>query len=259
MAHVRAVIAALVQQWKMTVTGVSSLIMYVSYLPMVGVFAWIADRNADSSVLTYLLVGAPLMVIWNGSIFQIGWSLNSELFGRTLEFVTMSKTPMIIVLLGKALAQILFGFPAAAVAFGMILVIARTPPHVNNMGLLLVSSLFVITSITIISLLFAPVNVLVGGRAGFFNPIIPFGAVLSGFLFPVDRLPGPLQLVARLLPTSWAMDGIRHSVEGTESLWPVATSWLVCGLLTVVWAGLTYFLFRVIEKRIRITGVLGAY
>lgn len=259
MNHVRAIIASVQQQWKMTLTGVSSVMMYVNYLPMVVVFAWIASKNADSSVMTYLLIGGPLMVIWNGSIFQIGWSLNSELYGRTLEFAIMSRTPIILVLFGKALAQILFGIPSACAAFVIILLVSRQAPQVDNLGLLIISALFVIAGITVISLLFAPINVLVGGRAGFFNPIIPFGTVLSGFVFPVDRLPLSLNVVARLFPTSWAMDGVRLSIEGNVAIEEVASYWLMSVLLFAVWLGMTYLLFKVIEKRIRITGLLGAY
>jgi ABC-2 type transport system permease protein len=241
MNHVRAIIASVKQQWKLTVTGVSSVMNYVNYMPMIVVFAWIASNNADASVMTYLLVGGPLMVIWNGSIFQIGWSLNSELYGRTLEFAIMSRTPIILVLFGKALAMILFGLPSAIAAFGIILLVSRKTPQVDNLGLLIISALFVVAGIAIISLLFAPMNVLVGGRAGFFNPIIPFGTVLSGFVFPVDRLPLSLNILARFFPTSWAMDGVRLSIQGSARLEEVASYWLMSVLLFAVWVVMTYY------------------
>jgi len=259
MNQIRAMIASLLHQWKITFADITSLSMYIMNLPMVIIFAWIAHRNPDPSVLTYLLIGAPLMAIWNGSVFYIGNSLRRELEGRTLDFVMTSRTPVLVVLFGDALAQILFGIPAAAISFGTMLLVTRTLPGVDNVGLLIPSLFFVILGITVNSLLFAPLMVLVGGRAGFFNPIIPFGTILSGFVFPVDRLPVALEVIARLLPTSWAMNGIRLSVQGPKSFWLVASSWLMCILMSVVVFGITYLLFKVVEKRIRVTGVLGIY
>lgn len=251
--------AATVQQWKITMTGVGGLALNLMALPMVILFAWIAQKNADISVLTYLMVGAPLMTIWNGGVFRVGWSLNGEIFSRTMDFVFTSRTPMLVVLAGKALAQMLYGIPAAIIAFGAMFAIVRTLPEVASPALLAVSILITIAAITITSLVFAPIMVLMGGRAGFFNAILPFGAVMGGFLFPIDRLPAFFEVVAHFLPTSWAMKGVWLSIQGAESAWDVISMWLMCILASVFIFVVTYLLFKVVEKRIRITGVLGTY
>ena len=65
--------------------------------------------------------------------------------------------------------------------------------------------------------LFAPLFVLVKGRPGFFNALLPLGTALSGFLYPISQLSSEAQIVAHILPTSWAMDGVIRSVREGES------------------------------------------
>jgi ABC-2 type transport system permease protein len=259
MNELRAMMASLSQEWKTTATGFSSLAFLLEAVPMVAVFAWIAKQSDDPSVLAYMVVGAPLVVIWNGVLFRVGRSLINELAGRTLEFTMISRTPVMVMLLGKAVAQIAYGILTGIVTLLVMFLVIRQLPEVASIPLLLISLVFVIFGLTMTSLLVAPVMVLVGGRAGFYNAIMPFGIVLSAFLFPVNRLPIALQVMARLLPMSWAMDGVWQSIRGPESFWPVVLTWALCIVSSAVIFGATHLLFRVVEKRIRITGVLSTY
>ena len=254
-----AILAAFVQQWKTTATSISSLSFLVQAIPVVAVLAWIATRSDSAFVLTYLLVGAPLMAIWNGVVFRVGWSLNSELNGHTLEFALISRTPMMLVMFGKSLAQLAYGIPAGIIALLTMLLVTREFPAVSNFAFLMVSLFFAVISLAVFSLLFSPLMVLAGGRAGFFNFIIPLGVLVSGFMFPINQLPTWLEVIARLLPTSWAMSGIWQSITGPESLWSLVSAWAACILTSAVLVGITYLMFKVVERRIRVTGVLGTY
>lgn len=226
---------------------------------MVVVYFWVANRSANPSVLDYIMVGAPLVTIWLGIVFRIGYSLDDELYGQTLQFVIISRTKAIVVLFGKTLAEVLYGIPAGIVSFVAIFLISRSFPEVANIGLLVFSLALVIIGITVTSLLIAPLMVLVGGRAGFFNGIMPFGIVLGGFLFPIERLPLVLEVAARMLPTSWAMKSVWLSIQGPESWWLVVSNLLIYILISIGWFSITYFLFALVERRIRVTGVLGRY
>jgi len=256
---VRAVLAAFVQQWKTTGAGSINLSFFFMAVPTVAVIAWVAVRSDNPQVLTYLLVGAPLAFVWNGVILRVGWSLSTELFGRTLEFTLISRTPLILALFGKALAHIAYGLPVGVIALITMLLVTRQVPQVASLPLLLVSLFLVIIGLAIISLLLAPTVVLAGGRGGFFNVIMALGVLVSGFMFPIDRLPIGLEVVARMLPTSWAMSGIWQSIIGPESLWPVIGAWAMCLLTSAVLLAITYWMFKAVERRIRVTGILSTY
>jgi len=257
--QLRAMLASVIQQWKQISFSFGNLGFFLATIPMAVVFTWIAMQRGDNEVLAYLSIGLPLMTVWSGVAFRIGYTLTTELSNQVLQFVYISRTPVIIVSLGKALAQVLWGLPTGIISFMVIFLMTRTLPDISNPAALIISLLLVVIGITVASLFFSPMMVLVGGRGGFFNTIIPFGLVLSGFLFPIDRLPLVLKVLARLMPTSWAMDGVRLSL-GNGGSWPeIFSSWGMCLLTSVLLGGITYAMFRIVERRIRITGTRDFY
>lgn len=255
----RALLASAVQQWKQISLYFGNLGFYLATIPMAIVFTWIAMRKGDREALSYLSIGLPLMTIWSGVAFRIGYTLSTELSNQVLQFVYISRTPVIVVSLGKALAQVFWGLPTGIISFMVVFLMSRTLPDISNPVALIISLLLAITGITVASLFFSPMMVLVGGRGGFFNTIIPFGLVLSGFLFPIDRLPVVLMVIARLMPTSWAMDGIRLSIGPGGTWGEILTSWGLCILSAILLGVITYVMFRIVEKRLRVTGTRDFY
>ena len=107
--------------------------------------------------------------------------------------------------------------------------------------------------------LFCPITVLVGEPAGLFATVMPFGVTCSGFLYPIDILPSALQVIARGLPTSWGMEGIIMSVTGSGSGGEIITKLAVALGIAALYLLITHFLFRLVEKRVRVTAVLTTY
>jgi ABC-type multidrug transport system permease subunit len=259
MNTLKAIMAAFLQQWKTTATDIGSVSMLFETVPLAMALAWLAMKSPTPPVLTYLMVGAPLMSMCNGIVFRVGGSLNSELFGHTLDFALVSKTPMMVILFGKSLAQLVFRIPMGIITLLAMFIVTRHMPAVANMPLLLVSIIFVCVGLVAMSLLFAPFMVLVGGKAGFFNAIMPLAVVLSGFMFPINRLPVVLEQIARLMPTSWAMASIWQSINGTDSAWSFAANILACILTSILLLFITYFMCWIVERKLRVTGELATY
>jgi len=259
MNRLRAIIAAFLQEWK-TSAGIANYLAQLSGIVVrSAALAWIVRQSGDQALLTYLYVGIPLISIWFWVVFQVGWSLSNELSGRTLDFNVISRTPVLLMMLGKTLTHVAYWIPAGIISFVTVLLVTGQLPEMADIRILPFSLLLVIVGLAVTSLIFAPLVLLVGGAGGFFNAIMPIGAALSGFILPVDRLPLGLEIVARCLPASWAMESIWLGIEGTESWWPVVSAWSMSILLSVVWLGIAYIMCNAVEKRIRITGTLGIY
>jgi ABC-type multidrug transport system permease subunit len=257
--QLRAMLASVVQQWKQISFSFGNLGFFLATIPMAIALTWIALQRGDRSVLAYLSIGLPLMTVWSGVAFRIGYTLSTELSNQVLQFVYISRTPVIVVSLGKALAQVLWGLPTGIISFLVVFLMTRTLPSISNPTAFLVSMVLVIIGITIASLFFSPLMVLVGGKGGFFNTVIPFGLVLSGFVFPVDKLPTVLMVPARLIPTSWAMDSINLSLEAGSTWTQILTAWGMSILTSIFLGVVTYAMFRVVERRIRLTGTRDFY
>ncbi|OGO40148.1 MAG: hypothetical protein A2147_09400 [Chloroflexi bacterium RBG_16_57_8] len=259
MNQLRAMLASVAQQWKQISLSFGNLGFFLATIPMAIVLTWIAKQRGDSEVLAYLSIGLPLMTVWSGVAFRIGYTLTTELSSQVLQFVYISRTPVIVVSLGKALAQVLWGLPTGIISFAVIFVMTRRLPEVATPTALIISLLLVVVGITVASLFFSPMMVLVGGRGGFFNTVIPFGLLLSGFLFPVDRLPLVLSVMARFMPTTWAMDSVRLSLKAGGTWGEILASWGLAILTSIFLGVVTYAMFRMVEKRIRVTGTRDFY
>lgn len=199
------------------------------------------------------------MSMCSGLIFKVGWSLSDELWGYTLDFSLISRTPLMVILVGKSIAQMIYRLPMGVMTLLAMFIVTRQLPSVADVPLLLVALFFACISLVAVSLLFSPLMVLVGGKAGFFNAIIPLAVVLSGFLFPIDRLPFALEIIARFMPTSWAMVSIWQSIDGVNSSWSFVSNILLCVLTSLFMLFVTYFLCRVVERKLRVTGELVTY
>lgn len=259
MNQIRAMIASGIQQWKqISLTG-GNLSLHLASVPMAAVITWIALQRGDPAALSYLLVGLPLMTVWSGVVFRIGYTLNNEMSNQVLQFAYISRTPMILISLGKAVSQVIWGLPTGLVSLVVVYSMTRMVPQVADVGSLLISLLLVIMGIAVASLFFSPLMVLVGGPTGFFGVIILLGSLLGGFVFPVDRLPIVLAVLARAVPTSWAMDAVSLSIKGTNNPLAVPGAWGMSVLTAIVLFGITYLMFRTIEKKLRVEGIRDVY
>jgi ABC-2 type transport system permease protein len=80
--------------------------------------------------------------------------------------------------------------------------------------------------------------------------------LVSGVYYPISVLPGWLQVISKITPTTYALDGLRASIQNgmslsqlTYDLWPL----LLCGLVSVP---LGLFIFNRAERYAKRTGKL---
>ena len=72
MGNLYAVRGAFIQQWRMSVRFMSSLSFAVYSIQITAIVAWVATQNGDPAILSYIALGVPLMVIWDGYISGAG-------------------------------------------------------------------------------------------------------------------------------------------------------------------------------------------
>jgi ABC-2 type transport system permease protein len=256
--QLRALRQAFHQQWRqmLVLNGIVSPI--IGALGPAAVIGYIAGRSDNPTAISYVFVGASLSILWNNGIFRTGWSLAEEHNAGTLDLMLTTRTPVALIMLGKALSIIAFASIAGIVTFFVVLGISRQVPPVDNAALFLISGLVALGTVIVSSFFFAPFSFLAGVRGGFFNAIMPFGAVVSGFLYPIDVLPASLEAVARLLPTAWAMQAVVHSIDGSASGLMVVIDLFVAVGLSILLLVVSFLLFLKVEQRVRLSGSLGA-
>jgi ABC-type multidrug transport system permease subunit len=255
----RLLIAVFKKELKQEAVNANQWYMVAGSAATSAALGWIVSQSGRVSVLAYLCVGVALISFWRGTVAISGWALSNELSGKTLDFTLISRSPLPVVLYGKIIAQLVYELPGGIISALSVLLVVRQIPQVIMPAYLPFSVLLAVAGLLILTSFLADLVILVGGKSGFFMGIVPFGAVLSGFILPVYQLPPGLEVVARLLPTSWAMDAVWLSVTGTDSVWLIWGNWAVAVVLSAVWFYITLRLANVVEKRIRVKGTIGAF
>ncbi len=256
MGNLYALVAAFRQQSKSVLSPFSLVNSMLNNVPTATMVTWIASRKEDPVIFTYVAMGLILLSAWNTGVFRVGQSLGGERFGGTLEPNLVTKTSLAIVMTGKALATYLPGLLSGAVAFFIAVLMAGHLLVLNNPLWFATSLCIAYISMLAVSVLFMPLMVLVRGQGGFFNAITAFGIVFSGFVFPVTHLPFGMEYVGRALPSSWAMEAMVESIEETPDISYVAIRWAIIVGISLGYVLLTYWLFKAVERRLRVTGTL---
>ena len=218
---------------------------------------WAAGKGDNPEALAFIFVGFSLYTMWLMGIAMIGWSLSNEAWVGTLDLMMTTRTPLPIIMLGKALGIMAFTGTIGVIAFFVVLVSTGATPSIESVPLLAASVFLSIASLISIHFIFAPAAFMYGTRAGFIGALMPLGGIITGFLFPIGLLPAHLDIVARCLPTSWAMDAVVRSINQGWS-WHIAGDWALAIALACVFFTAACLLFGVAEKRARRAGNLGA-
>jgi len=181
--------------------------------------------------------------------FEDVWSRN---------FLNLFASPLKIneYILGLVSTSILTG--AASIAVVVILASAAFHFSLFSLGLPLLLFLLIIF-IFGLSLGIATISLVlrVGPSAEWFSWIIPFILnPLSGVLYPISVLPGGVQVISKLIPTSYVFEGLREIVlHQTFSAKP-----LLIGLaLAIFYLCLAYTIFVHTFKIVRRNGLLARF
>ena len=257
MGPARAGLASCMVQLRLRFSPIRLGLNLLESVPITITYAWLAIQSNNSDLLTHILVGAPMIAVWATMSLQLGQLLDSEIWNRTLIFVLISRTAIPVVMLGRMLGEVIMHIPTAILSVSIVLILAPQIPSIASPGFFALSVVVAVISLVSTTMIFAPFVVMVRGRAGFMSIFILAGIVLGGFLYPIDRLPMAFGIVARMLPTSWAMSSVWESVGGV-SLWSsIALKWATSLLMSSTYLVSSYLLFKVIRKRITVSGTLG--
>ena len=180
----------------------------------------------------FVVLGTALWSFVVAGIAGLAWSvLDDRERYRMLKYVYVSPSDFLVVLLGRGLARVVVGGVGAVitVAVGVVFLgVTFDPGAVDWLGLVvaLVAGLWAIVAIAI---LLAAVC-LQTRQDSWSYPEAVAGALflVSGAVFPLTVLPGPLQVVGLLTPLTWWIEGVRGALfpGGLSAVGGPGSTWL---------------------------------
>ncbi len=166
--------------------------------------------------------GLVAFVLTIVSALMTAISISREKETGTMEMLLVSPIRPIAIVAGKVIPYIVLGF----VSVLLVLVAARAVFDVPLRGsvllLLAESGLYILTAlalgVVIASKAPSQRTAMIAALAGLMLPTM----ILSGFIFPIDSLPRPLQLLSYIVPARWFLTivrGIMLKGAGLATLW----------------------------------------
>lgn len=220
-----------------------------------GRVAGLAAYTGSADYMTFLLVGGVVGQFISGVLWGMGYALKLQMDQGVLEANWLTPAPRFAQLVGQSLfnlvytaLQLLILLAAAALLFGF---------HPSGSFWLAVGYLVpVFVGLYGFGFAFAGLTLLMRDPNALID-MSDFGInFLSGQQFPIAVLPPLLAAVSLVLPSTYAIDGLRGILMHTRTLLPLGTEFgLLCGLgVALLVAG--RWCFAWLERYCRVRGTL---
>jgi ABC-2 type transport system permease protein len=274
LSDVRAFQAILRREWRIFTrypSWVIALFIWPLIFPMMYILTARALSGPDGSGLAvfmkttgasdfigYIVIGTTVWMWQNIVLWDVGFSLRNEQMRGTLESNWLSPTWRFSYLLGHTGPQIismLMFIGITALEFGLIFGVKL---H-GSVWMILLVMLAAIPSIYGLGFAFASLVITVKEANAFVFLLRGLVMIFCGITFPISLLPGWMQSIAKWMPQTYLIHGMRaaaFSNAGISELLPdliplllFGTFWLVAGYSTFLW----------MERRARRTGAIGQY
>jgi ABC-2 type transport system permease protein len=85
---------------------------------------------------------------------------------------------------------------------------------------------------------------------------VGFSGLVGGTMYPISALPGPLRFLARLIPVTYSLEGMRAALlggAGWRELWPSIAALL---LFAAILLPLSFLMFASALRRTKVAGTL---
>lgn len=163
----------------------------------------------------------------------------------TMEVLLVSPMKPILVILSKAVPYLLLCFIDILLILLMAYTLLEMPVRGDLVLLLAESLLFIITTLSFGLLISTLVN---SQQVAMFISLVGFlmpALVFSGFMFPIENMPLPLQVVSNVVPTKWYFNILKTiMIKGLGFEYIILPTTILI-LMTTVFIGLTLRNFKV--------------
>ncbi|ASZ13774.1 ABC transporter permease [Chitinophaga pendula] len=163
----------------------------------------------------------------------------------TMEILLVSPLPPALIIVGKVVPYILLSFINALVILGLGVTMFGMPVKGSLVLLLLECVLFVLTSLSL-GILISTVTAtqqaaMMASMMGLLMPTV----MLSGFVFPIESMPKPLQIISNVMPARWFISILKDIMlkgSGLKDIW----------VQTVILFGMTLFFIGLSIRKFKI-------
>ncbi len=206
----------------------------------------------------YIVIGTTIWMWQNIVLWNVGFTLRQEQMRGTLEANWLSPTWRFSYLVGNTLTQLLVMgtfLLVSALEFGLFYGIRLN----GSVWMVLLVLLAAIPSIYGIGMVFASLVISVKEASAFVFLVRGLVMIFCGITYPVTILPGWMQSVAKWLPQTYIINGVRAAALNDARLAALAPDLIALALFGAFWLAAGFLVFKWMERRARRTGAISQY
>ena len=210
--------------------------------------------SGQEDFMSFVVLGTGIITLWSTIAFSTTSDLERERRVGTLKGLFASPTDFRVVVFSKAIGNTVLGLIPMVIL--VIFALISGQGKVAEPGWFVISLLECIIAFLMISLVFSSIFTLSRETRIFMNCLEYPIYILCGVVFPVSVLPEWMQKLSYVLAPTWAVQLLRDSVNGITNRESFITKFLILFGISLLYFLLACFLFKVVERRVRVTASL---
>lgn len=224
-------------------TFISTLFLQPVIFTLISVGTYLYGHKPDLTL--FAITGTGLISIWNTNLFASGEIIRGERRTGTLSLIIASPTPLILIFLGKSLANAITSVFAMGITFLTGMLAFHIPIGIADPLNFFISLVLIVISITCLGLVFGSLFVLTR-NAGEFVSVANFPVyILSGLSIPLTLLPLWTRPLSNILTPTWGSIALNQAASSLHGSMLPNYLW-ICGL-SVIYLLIAWVLYRRIE------------
>lgn len=234
---------------------------------LVIMYSIISKGNFDTPLFPYIYYGNAFYIYVGAVMSGVSWAvIDDREHYKTLKYMYIAPIVIPIYWLGRGVARFLTGTIAVAItlAFGVLFLQVPLDLAKVNWPLFIVSITVGIAMLSMMGLILASVTLLVAHHFFLIGEAVASALyLLSGAIFPLDVLPAWLRPLGYAMPITYWLELMRRSLVGNVAqAFPTLAQFTnlqligILGALSLVFAILSYFVFRYCDYRARERGLI---
>ncbi|MCL1934988.1 MAG: ABC transporter permease [Defluviitaleaceae bacterium] len=233
-----------------------------SFLPLI-LTVWFLEGNTSYENFAYFVgtehINNYYVIAFFGFIFfniseNLATLLERELYLNTLEQILLTPIKYISIIIGWFIYLCIKSIIYITVFYILAILIIDT--SVVNIPLLLIGftlmmlhSFILGTVMVIITLYLRKADAIIFTLVG----ILP---IISCIVFPIQILPLSIQLISKLLPTTYLFDLIKYSLSGSRMIFDVWVTVLILFISSLIMFFLSIIFYKKSFERLKICGIM---
>jgi ABC-2 type transport system permease protein len=208
--------------WRMEANWTDPLLFFiysvakpVSAALILVVMLSIVAGSAGASLRPFVVFGTALWSLVTSGIAGLAWSiLDDRERYRMLKYIFLSPSDFIVVLLGRGVARLGVGAAGAIITIGVGIVALGVPFDIARIDwpVLLVATILGLGTVIALAVLLAAICLQTRQESWSYPDAFAGAAFLvSGAVFPLAVLPGPVQALGLITPLSWWIEAARRA------------------------------------------------